>query len=175
MGRFELTENFTGSFILSFSVRAGVNVVLLLLRTMRRHKLRLAMVRHAIFGAEPFRFGAMIGQSLSPIVLLLSCVFWVIYQSIKPPRRNAFLQSTPCLGTFTFLNTLTLHLLRLAPPLSYIKRRLKAPLFERATFGPPEREGSEGERRWQAAVAGAVGSLGLLWESKSRRTGVAQQ
>jgi len=51
-----------GSFILAFSVRAGVNVLLVLFRTMRRNKLRLALIRHAIFGAEPFRFGAMIGQ-----------------------------------------------------------------------------------------------------------------
>ena len=78
-------------------------------------------------------------------------------------------------GTFTFLNTLTLHLLRLAPPLSYFRRRLRYGLFSPPTFGPPEREGDEGERRWQAAVAGAVGSLGILWESKSRRAGVAQQ
>ncbi|ORY24308.1 hypothetical protein BCR39DRAFT_547390 [Naematelia encephala] len=126
------------SFLLAFSVRAGVNVLLMLFRTMRRKKLRLALLGHAIFGPEPFRFGAMI-------------------------------------GTFTFLNTLTLHLLRLAPPLSYFRRRLKTGLFIRPTFGPPEREGDEGERRWQAAVAGAVGSLGLLWESRSRRTGVAQQ
>jgi hypothetical protein len=36
-------------------------------------------------------------------------------------------------------------------------------------------EEDTGERRWQAAVAGAVGSLGLLWEEKGRRVGVAQQ
>lgn len=126
------------SFILAFSVRSGVNVLLLLFGTLRRRKLRLAQLRHAIFGQEPFRFGAMI-------------------------------------GTFTFLNTLTLHLLRLAPPVSYLRRRIRAGLFARPTFGPPEREGPEGERRWQAAVAGAVGSLGLLWETQARRTGVAQQ
>lgn len=59
--------------------------------------------------------------------------------------------------------------------MSYVRRRIRAGLFVKPTFGPPEREGPEGERRWQAAVAGAVGSLGLLWESQSRRTGVAQQ
>jgi len=66
-------------------------------------------------------------------------------------------------------------MLRLAPPLSYFRRRLRYGVFSQPTFGPPEREGDEGERRWQAAVAGAVGSLGLLWEPKSRRVGVAQQ
>ncbi|WVQ96654.1 hypothetical protein IAU59_003760 [Kwoniella sp. CBS 9459] len=126
------------SFLLAFSVRAGVNVLLTLFRNIRSKKLRLALFRHAIFGAEPFRFGAMI-------------------------------------GTFTFLNTLTLHILRLAPPVSYYRRRLKNGIWNKPTFGPPEREGDEGERRWQAAVAGAVGSLGLLWESTGRRTGVAQQ
>ncbi|TXT15872.1 hypothetical protein VHUM_00375 [Vanrija humicola] len=79
------------------------------------------------------------------------------------------------IGAFTFLNTLTLHLLRLAPPLSYIRRRIRAGLFRRTTFGPPEREGSEGEHRWHAAVAGAVGSLGILVESAERRRGVVQQ
>ncbi|WVF69152.1 hypothetical protein IAT40_003927 [Kwoniella sp. CBS 6097] len=126
------------SFLLAFSVRAGVNVLITLFRNIRSKKLRLALFRHAIFGAEPFRFGAMI-------------------------------------GTFTFLNTLTLHILRLAPPVSYYRRRFKNGIWNKPTFGPPEREGDEGERRWQAAVAGAVGSLGLLWESTSRRTGVAQQ
>lgn len=54
------------------------------------------------------------------------------------------------------------------------------------TYGPPSRISDEesgyfmgeedtGERRWQAAIAGAVGSLGLLWEDKSRRIGVSQQ
>ncbi|OCF43564.1 hypothetical protein I317_02582 [Kwoniella heveanensis CBS 569] len=126
------------SFLLAFSVRAGVNVLLTLFRNIRSKQLRLALFWHAIFGAEPFRFGAMI-------------------------------------GTFTFLNTLTLHILRLAPPVSYYRRRLKNGIWNKPTFGPPEREGEEGERRWQAAVAGAVGSLGLLWESTGRRTGVAQQ
>jgi hypothetical protein len=100
------------------------------------------------------------------------------------------------IGTFTLLNTLTLHLLRLAPPTSYIKKRLRRVLQQDRsplTYGPPERwngrvdeesgvdgygmmeEEDTGERRWQAAVAGAVGSLGLLWEQKERRAGVAQQ
>ncbi|KAK1925541.1 hypothetical protein DB88DRAFT_484264 [Papiliotrema laurentii] len=126
------------SFILAFSVRSGINVLLLLFRSLRKKRLRLALLRHAMFGAEPFRFGAMI-------------------------------------GSFTFLYTLTLHILRIAPPWSYFRRRYKAGIFNEPSFGPPEREGDEGERRWQAAVAGAVGSLALLWESSSRRTGVAQQ
>ncbi len=100
---------------------------------------------------------------------------------------------------------MTLHLLRLAPPYSYLSRRLshfyrsiRTGSFTSPTFGPPERytgalelahveideeyeeeegyyEEDNGERRWQAAVAGAVGSLGLLWEEKGRRVGVAQQ
>lgn len=78
-------------------------------------------------------------------------------------------------GSFTFLNTLTLHLLRLAPPWAYYKRRLRFPLRITATFGPPQREGQEGERRWQAAAAGAIASLGLLFETRARRKGVAQQ
>lgn len=105
-------------------------------------------------------------------------------------KLNAVL-AHPKTGTFTFLNTLTLHLLRLAPPLSYFRKRLlrimngdKSPL----TYEPPSRssasdeengyfmgEEDTGERRWQAAIAGAVGSLGLLWEDKGRRIGVSQQ
>lgn len=51
-----------GSFLLAFSVRAGVNVLLLLFRTLRRKGLRVQLILHAIFGAEPFRFGATIGE-----------------------------------------------------------------------------------------------------------------
>lgn len=126
------------SFILAFTVRSGVNVILLLFSALRRRKMTLGQIRHALVGLDSFRFGMMI-------------------------------------GTFTFLNTLTLHLLRLAPPFSYIRRRLKAGLFSPTTFGPPEREGDEGEHRWHAAVAGAVGSFAVLWETASRRRGVAQQ
>ncbi|BEJ17573.1 hypothetical protein CspHIS471_0609740 [Cutaneotrichosporon sp. HIS471] len=119
------------SFILAFSVRAGVNVLIVLFRILKAGKrgkgrVTLKTLRMAIFGEEPLRFGAMI-------------------------------------GTFTFLNCLTLHLLRLRYG------------FSQPTFGPPQREGNEGERRWQAAAAGAVGSLGLLWETAGRRTGIAQQ
>jgi hypothetical protein len=52
-----------GSFLLAFSVRAGVNVLLLLFKALRKKSLRAKLVLHAIFGAEPFRFGAMIGMS----------------------------------------------------------------------------------------------------------------
>lgn len=169
------------SLVLAWLVRSGVNVLLMLMRTIpfgRRRRQRTpggrsikwtALIRHALFGPEPLRFAAMI-------------------------------------GSFTFLNTLTLHLLRLAPPASYIRKRLRrvwnwdsSPL----TFGPPERymgptmvdteaeekgasrgdpgvpawfeEEDSGERRWQAPVAGAVASLGLLCEEKGRRAAIAQQ
>lgn len=70
-----------------------------------------------------------------------------------------------------------LHLLRLAPSLRYMRSKLLRKLGkegdEEAGYFIRQRE--TGERRWQAAVAGAVGSLGLLWEDKSRRVGVSQQ
>jgi hypothetical protein len=53
-----------GSFILAFSTRAGVDVLLMLFRTWRKRRLRFALIRHAIFGEVPLRFGAMIGESL---------------------------------------------------------------------------------------------------------------
>lgn len=55
----------TGSFLLAFSTRAGVDVLLMLFRTWRKRKMRIAMIRHAIFGAVPIRFGAMIGTPTS--------------------------------------------------------------------------------------------------------------
>ncbi|WVQ73232.1 hypothetical protein IAR50_002798 [Cryptococcus sp. DSM 104548] len=128
------------SFILAFSVRSGVNVLLLLFRLLRRvhPRLTLLLFLRTIFSPDSWRFASMF-------------------------------------GSFTFLYTYTLHLLRLAPPWGYIKKRFRYGWWREVSFGPPEREGSEGERRWQAAVAGAVGSLALLWETKGRRTGVSQQ
>ena len=56
-----------GSFILAFSVRSGVNVLLLIFRTFRKKRLRLIVLLRALFGAEPFRFGAMIGRCSYPM------------------------------------------------------------------------------------------------------------
>jgi hypothetical protein len=50
-----------GSFFLAFSVRSGVNVLLLIFRSFRKKRLRMIVLLRALFGAEPFRFGAMIG------------------------------------------------------------------------------------------------------------------
>lgn len=55
-----------GSFLLAFSTRAGVDMLLMLFRTWRKRKIRLAMIRHAIFGEVPLRFGAMIGEFERP-------------------------------------------------------------------------------------------------------------
>lgn len=90
------------------------------------------------------------------------------------PDSHPSSELTPA-GSFTFLNTLTYHLLRLAPPPSYLRKRLRAGLFSQPTFGPPEREGNEGELRWHAAAAGGIASLALLWETEGRRRGVSQQ
>lgn len=95
------------------------------------------------------------------------------------------------IGTFTFLNTFTLHVLRLTPSLSKLRERiirlsrgdktaLRRGRTPRGEYGDVEQgyfpsDHDSGERRWQAAVAGAVGSLGLLWEEKGRRIGVSQQ
>lgn len=121
---------------------------------LRSKKLTLAALRHALVGPDSFRFGAMLGEL---------------------GHLAGSTQAHSYTGTFTFLNTATLHLLRLAPPLSYLRRRYKTGIFNTPSFGPPAREGAEGERKWQAAVAGAVGSLGLLWETSGKRTGIAQQ
>lgn len=61
-----LAERGIGSFLLAFSTRAGVDVLLMLFRTWRKRRLRFAMIRHAIFGSVPMRFAAMIGTATLP-------------------------------------------------------------------------------------------------------------
>lgn len=59
-----VTLTTAGSFILAFTVRSGVNVVLLLFKALgKRKKLNVASLRTAIIGEDSWRFGAMIGES----------------------------------------------------------------------------------------------------------------
>lgn len=104
------------------------------------------------------------------------------------------------LSTFAYVHTLALHILRLAPPTSYIKRRtlhsmsllrrttrqsesflealeegvevLAAEARGECSFGPPSAEYDEfgGERRWHAAAAGALAG-GCAIYWISRKTG----
>lgn len=80
-------------------------------------------------------------------------------------------------GSFTFLSNFTLHLLRIAPSLSTFWRRVRtaAGILPFTPQPPGVEPKTNREHRWHAAAAGAVGSLGLLWETVGRRTGIAQQ
>ncbi|KAM0751507.1 hypothetical protein T439DRAFT_324689 [Meredithblackwellia eburnea MCA 4105] len=49
------------SFILGCSLRAGVNLLLALLRVTRKRRLQPALILHALFGADTLRFGGMLG------------------------------------------------------------------------------------------------------------------
>jgi len=84
-----------GSLLLAFSVRAGVNVILVQFRTLQRRGLQFRLLWHAAFGAEPLRFGAMIGRALSAIshVLIWYRHIYLLEYSDTPPSttRAAFI------------------------------------------------------------------------------------
>lgn len=154
------------SFLLAYLVRAGIDLLLGIVRNARRRrpgsvpaKGMLSVLRSALLGKEPRRLGATV-------------------------------------GTFAFLNTAVGHLLRLAPAAALIRLRIllfirrllglrvtekdkaKLEAEEKGEWVYTDEDGEPlalGERRWHASAAGAIASLALLWEDRPRRVAIAQQ
>ncbi|KAF7301198.1 hypothetical protein MIND_00684500 [Mycena indigotica] len=158
------------SATLGFTIRASFNLLLALIKARRIPKSLFvafivfqsdppfrsqwfALVRHAIFGQDTFRFAAMLGTFAGLYKLLVNS-FPIIF---PPSPRDLDSPLSPESGLATP------GLTRRAPRLSL---STQARLILRQQHG----------RRWHAAVAGAIaGGLALMWEKRSRRVMFAQQ
>ncbi|KAH9987788.1 hypothetical protein BJV77DRAFT_1024182, partial [Russula vinacea] len=138
---------------LAFTIRSGVNLILLLARIQRARKVprktRIWLVQHALFGADSFRFGAMLACRTLPILLN---AFPLLNLANVPFRLNL-----PGLAT-----QLPSHH-SLGPPVSFAAQAHQTWLLKRSA-------------RWHSIVAGAVaGGVAISFESLSRRKVIAQQ
>ncbi|KAI6120816.1 hypothetical protein EV401DRAFT_1859442 [Pisolithus croceorrhizus] len=149
----------------AFMLRAGLNVILASLRLGRVPKqMRYALIRHAIFGKDSFRFAAMLGKSylcftgsfVALYKFTLNALPVLLPQPSEPPP-SPFEESEDESEPVT--------------P-NPVKRRVRFSLSAHAQ----EVWVRKRSHRWHAALAGALaGSLAVMFEKRSRRIAIAQQ
>ncbi|KAK1234574.1 hypothetical protein PQX77_002221 [Marasmius sp. AFHP31] len=164
---------------LAFNIRACFSLVLALLKIKSiPRKQRFALIRHAIFGEDTWRFAAMLGTFVSLYKFLLNAL--PLY---APDRDRRKLEHTPA-----FLDDddddHTLPMTSFDVP---VPPTPGGPLYRRPQ--PPKRTerlslSTQAQRilvrkktkRWHAALAGAVaGGLAVMLEKRGRRITIAQQ
>lgn len=154
---------------LAFGIRAGVNLFLLLFRILRTpRKLKFALVRHAIFGSDSFRFAAMIGSFVAIYKLLVNSL-----PLIPNGKLPSILQYTPLSSRSEFESGS-----RTPEGALYMKRKEeKRPSGSSVEEKPPSRDVfvRKPVARWHALVAGAVAGLAVAFETPGRRLTIAQQ
>ncbi|KAI6101681.1 hypothetical protein EDD17DRAFT_1774430 [Pisolithus thermaeus] len=141
----------------AFMLRAGLNVILASLRLGRVPKeMRYALIRHAIFGKDSFRFAAMLGSFVALYKFTLNALPVLLPQPSEPPP-SPFEESEDENEPVT--------------P-NPVKRRVRFSLSAHAQ----EVWVRKRTHRWHAALAGALaGSLAVMFEKRSRRIAIAQQ
>ncbi|KAJ3504032.1 hypothetical protein NLJ89_g8152 [Agrocybe chaxingu] len=149
---------------LAFNIRASVNLVLALIRIPRVPKdYRFAMIRHALFGTDTWRFAAMLGTFASLYKFLINALP-ILIPALNPQQTPSALQDDSDESDDLEAQT------GLKVPLQ--KRKARMSLTARAQMVLIRKQ----TRRWHAALAGAVaGSLAIMWETRSRRGVIAQQ
>ncbi|KAI6042738.1 hypothetical protein EDC04DRAFT_2656237 [Pisolithus marmoratus] len=136
----------------AFMLRAGLNVILATLRFGKEPKeTRYALIRHAIFGKDSFRFAAMLVHPKRLPIL--------VPQPSEPPP-SPFDESDDESEPTT------------PDPITLSQKRVRFSLSAHAQ----EVWVRKRTHRWHAALAGALaGSLAVMFEKRSRRIAIAQQ
>ncbi|KAF8627859.1 hypothetical protein AX15_004206 [Amanita polypyramis BW_CC] len=155
------------SATLAFNIRACVNLVLAFIRLNRVPRdYRFAMVRHAVFGEDTWRFAAMLGTFTGLYKFLINALpslFPAINPEIEESRRDA--KTNGVRGPTPEDPTRTVEV-----ALHEQKTRLTLSAHAQLLFLRKK------TRRWHAALAGAIaGGLAIIWEKRSRREIIAQQ
>lgn len=164
---------------LAFNIRACFSLVLALVKIRSvPSKDRLALVRHAIFGTDTWRFAAMFGTFVSLYKLILNAL--PLYMPSKSRREypSAFLDSDETEGNDTL--PMTSFDVPVPPtpggPLYTKPQRPKR--TERLSLSTQAQRilVRKKAKRWYAALAGAIaGGLAVMWEKRGRRITIAQQ
>ncbi|KAI6032197.1 hypothetical protein BKA83DRAFT_4210653 [Pisolithus microcarpus] len=146
----------------AFMLRAGLNVILASLRLGRVPKeMRYALIRHAIFGKDSFRFAAMLGSFVALYKFTLNALPVLLPQPSEPPPspfEDSEDESEPVTPDPVMLSS--------------SQRQVRFSLSAHAQ----EVWVRKRTHRWHAALAGALaGSLAVMFEKRSRRIAIAQQ
>ncbi|KAG6811590.1 hypothetical protein H0H92_006713 [Tricholoma furcatifolium] len=161
---------------LAFSIRACINLVLAVIRI---HKVprdvRLAVIRHAVFGMDTLRFGLMLGTFTSVYKFLLNALPLLI-PAMNPPKPKPLLSLRDGSSESPFLSDA-----EEGPTAEHPTTMLRVPLAKRGarlslSAGAQLALIRKKTRRWHAALAGAIaGGLAIMWEKRGRRGVIAQQ
>ncbi|KAF7432589.1 hypothetical protein PC9H_004531 [Pleurotus ostreatus] len=158
------------SATLAFGIRAGLNVVLAMIRMRRMPRsLWFSLVRHAIFGFDTLRFGAMLGTFTAVYKFLINALP-ILVPAVNPRRYS----SSAVDDEETDIDMLESgrNTSRLTVEVPLAERRARLSLSTHAQMMIVRKK----TRRWHAALAGAVaGALAIVWEKRNRRGVIAQQ
>ncbi|KAJ2934270.1 hypothetical protein H1R20_g2831, partial [Candolleomyces eurysporus] len=151
---------------LAFSIRALVNLVLAIIRIGNVPRdYRPALIRHALFGEDTWRFSAMLGTFTSLYKFLINALPILIPAMNPSSKSNASLElpmpvtapSEKAAGELNPEDRRRQRLLSLTAHAQLVLIRKRV-------------------RRWHAALAGAVaGGLAIMCENRSRRGVISQQ
>ncbi|PFH47134.1 hypothetical protein AMATHDRAFT_152910 [Amanita thiersii Skay4041] len=155
------------SATLGFNIRACINLVLALIRLNRVPKNhRFALIRHAIFGLDTWRFAAMFGTFTGLYKFLINALP-ILIPAINPKKTEEKPSANRRRGRGPSLDNPT-SMVEVALPEH--KARLSLSAHAQMIFLRKK------TRRWHAALAGALaGGLAIMWEKRSRRGIIAQQ
>ncbi|KAF9226931.1 hypothetical protein BS17DRAFT_776359 [Gyrodon lividus] len=146
---------------IAFAIRACLNVVLATLRFGKvPQDMRFALIRHAIFGKDSFRFAAMFGAFVTLYKAILNALPILLpVQPTKPPP-------SPFDDSENGSNSVT----PLEIPLAERQPRLSLSAQAHQQWVRKK------TRRWHAVLAGAIaGSVAVMFEKRTRRVTIAQQ
>ncbi|CAE6474779.1 unnamed protein product [Rhizoctonia solani] len=153
---------------LGFGIRAGVNLFLLLFRIIRTpRKLKFALVRHAVFGSDSFRFAAMMGTFVAVYKFFVNAL-----PLIPNDKLPTILQYTPP----AVQSEIESGIQSSEGPL-YMRKKEKQADGETTDPKPPSKDvfARKPVARWHALVAGALAGLAVAFETPDRRLTIAQQ
>lgn len=128
-----------------------------------------SLVRHAIFGFDTIRFGAMLG-TFTAIYKFLINALPILVPAVNPRRYSSSAVDDEETDIDMLESGRSASRLTVEVPLA--ERRARLSLSTHAQMMIVRKK----TRRWHAALAGAVaGALAIVWEKRNRRGVIAQQ
>ncbi|KAH7922062.1 hypothetical protein BV22DRAFT_1071135 [Leucogyrophana mollusca] len=155
---------------IAFAIRASVNLILATIRIGKVPKaMRFALIRHAIFGQDSFRFAAMLGSFVSIYKALLNALP-LLFPVTRP--KIASLDSPFEDDDYDEEANAELGGMQTPSQIPLAARDARLSLSAQAHQVWVRKK----TRRWHAVLAGAIaGGLAVMFEKRSRRVVIGQQ
>ncbi|OCH90016.1 hypothetical protein OBBRIDRAFT_731675 [Obba rivulosa] len=173
---------------LAFAIRAGVNLFLLMTRIKKiPKKMRFALIRHAAFGPDSFRFAAMLGSFVALYKFILNALPILLPEPTRHRKSHSrprsllpatLLQNASSDSPFHHDDEVTedidieVETPGLDPALARGSRHARLSMSAQVHHVWARKR----TRRWYAVLAGAMaGGVAIMFEKRSRRVAIGQQ